>query len=379
MTLLQSLLSVLAVVLSLGAVVWIVRRARDRPLSLRWVFGTTLGGALSGALAFLVESRVFSWTGLSLAVTPSTELGAVLAAFLLVAPLEEALKVGVAWPAYAMRVIMSPRTGVVFGVCIGGGFSAVSSVAYLLTHPSGGLVGLRALLGIVAQLFCAALWGYALGNDARTGRRWLSGVWFVAVLVHGLYDHIAFGRGPGMLAMLVPLLAAMGILVWIASREVSLRDTAPSSFLPSLPDPPSLRVMRRALRRSDRGLMLHWIAFGALVNVGVMLACLGLSVYLGHRFGMDFSVADEADMRSNAPLVLLGSAVLVAFPVAGYLVARASGSTSVLEPAMAAAAALAGVVALLSVTAPIALIFALAVAPVAFGLACTGAWFGVNR
>jgi len=125
--------------------------------------------------------------------------------------------------------------------------------------------------------------------------------------------------------------------------------------------------------------MVHWIIFGALVNVGVILAALALAVYLGHRIGVDFAAADEADMRSNGPIVLLGAAVTMAFPVAGYLVARASGTTSVLEPAMATAVALFVVVTLLSMTAPVAVLFALAVAPVAFGLACGGAWLGLSR
>jgi hypothetical protein len=34
---------------------------------------------------------------------------------------------------------------------------------------------------------------------------------------------------------------------------------------------------------------------------------------------------------------------------------------------------------MLSVTAPIAVVVALAVAPVAFGLACVGAWLGLDR
>jgi hypothetical protein len=122
--------------------------------------------------------------------------------------------------------------------------------------------------------------------------------------------------------------------------------------------------------------MLHWIGVGALVNVGVVLAFLALAVYAGHRLGVDFAGADEADMRANGPIVLLGAAVLAAFPVAGYLVARASGATSVLEPALATGLAIFAVVALLSAMAPIAILFALALAPIAFGLACGGAWFG---
>ena len=125
--------------------------------------------------------------------------------------------------------------------------------------------------------------------------------------------------------------------------------------------------------------MVHWIILGAFVNVGVVIAALALAVYVGHQINVDFASADEADFRSNGPILLMGLAIVSAFPVAGYLVARASGTSSVLEPAMAAALAIAAAVVLLFLTAPLAVIFALAAAPVAFGLACGGAWFGLSR
>jgi hypothetical protein len=84
-------------------------------------------------------------------------------------------------------------------------------------------------------------------------------------------------------------------------------------------------------------------------------------------------------MRSATPLMLLGTAVLLAFPTSGYLVARASGSPSVLEPALANLLALAAMVTILALTAPIAVLFALAVAPVALGLSCAGAWIGLEE
>lgn len=198
------------------------------------------------------------------------------------------------------------------------------------------------------------------------------------MIVHALYDHLVFGRGPGTLVVTLPMLGLMSLLSWVALRDVAPRPDGPiSSRL--VPEPPSLDAMRRALSKSDRPLMIHWIAIGALVTLGVMLVSLALAVYAGHRIGIDFALADREDVRSSGPLVLLGSAVLAAFPIAGYLVARASSATSVLEPAMGAGLAIAAVVAMLSVTAPIAVAFALAVAPVAFVLACSGAWFGLSR
>jgi hypothetical protein len=165
----------------------------------------------------------------------------------------------------------------------------------------------------------------------------------------------------------------------------ALRDVVPAvkddwSRLPvHLPEPPSLRAMRRALQRTDRPLKLRWIAFGALVNVGTILLTVTIAVLLAHRVGIDLGMADETDMRSNGPLVLLGTALLVAFPISGYLVARASGTHSLLEPAFASGVAIGGAVFVLSVTAPSAVIFSLAVAPIAFGLACGGAWFGLDQ
>ena len=137
--------------------------------------------------------------------------------------------------------------------------------------------------------------------------------------------------------------------------------------------------MREALSPVDHRLMVRWILIGAFVTLGLVIALLGVAVVLGHRLGVDFSLANESDVRSSGPLILLGAAVLLAFPIAGYLVAKASAAHSVLEPALAAGLALAALVAMLFMTAPIGVLFALAVAPLAFGLACGGAWIGLER
>jgi hypothetical protein len=126
-------------------------------------------------------------------------------------------------------------------------------------------------------------------------------------------------------------------------------------------------------------LLVHWIILGTLVTLGVMIVALAAAVYVGHRVGLDFALADEGDVRSIAPLALLGVGFLTAFPIAGYLVARASAASSVLEPALGAGLALVAVVAFFSMAAPVSVVFALAVAPVAFALACGGAWFGLAR
>ena len=50
-----------------------------------------------------------------------------------------------------------------------------------------------------------------------------------------------------------------------------------------------------------------------------------------------------------------------------------------LEAAIAATLAIGGALVLLGLAAPVAVVFALAFAPVALGLACAGAWIGVSR
>jgi hypothetical protein len=63
--------------------------------------------------------------------------------------------------------------------------------------------------------------------------------------------------------------------------------------------------------------------------------------------------------------------------VSGFLVARASNVPTLLEPALAAALAIGALCVVLGLMAPIALVFAFAFAPVAFGLSCAGAWAGL--
>ena len=342
------------------------------------------GGALAGGGAVYLEHLVLGLTGLSTNATHVGVGGALLATFLFAAPLGEALKVGVIWPFYRSRKIVRPATGLSFAVVAAAGFASARMVASLVTAPVDLLQLLRLALAIPAHLFFAGLWGYALGAGRARGR-WFPLAWLSAMLLHGLYDHIVFGRGPGLLVAAAPLLAAMALVTWVLLRDVAKApESIPASsragtFFPTLPDPPSIGAVRRALSRADRPLLVHWIILGTLVTLGVMIVALAAAVYVGHRVGLDFALADEGDVRSIAPLALLGVGFLTAFPIAGYLVARASAASSVLEPALGAGFALVAVVGFFSMAAPVSVVFALAVAPVAFALACGGAWFGLAR
>jgi hypothetical protein len=246
---------------------------------------------------------------------------------------------------------------------------------------------LRALSCIVPHVASAVMWGATLGVRASTSRFAIA--WTLATLLRGGFDHIVFGRGPGVMILCLPLLFSIVGLAYAFARRAAAQHAAlgpvsggrsrrsRSSGLWS--EPPTVRQIWHALQPKQEPLMLQWIGLGMLVTAGVGLCTLGLALYTGHVIGLDFAAADEADVRSNGPLLLLAIAIGSAFPIAGYLVARASGTRSVLEPGLGAALAVLGCVLFLSVTTPLTAIFALALAPIAFVLASGGAWFGIAR
>jgi RsiW-degrading membrane proteinase PrsW (M82 family) len=374
------------VLLPLAGFVALLPRSERRHGKLPIVLGTIALGAVAFGPAELVERALGAWTGLEKYSRPN-ELSALLFTFLVAAPLEQGLKVAAVAPVWRSRHFHEPIDGIVYAAAAALGFVCAHSAVYLWSHDSARDI-VAALLAVPAHLFLAATWGYALGRDKykRLGGRLFNALWLVSVVFNGVFDTIVFARrSSAALIAVAPLLLCMGFVAFLASRDLLKRATPRASIGRtsrfSVIAPPSLRAMREALRRSERPVMLTWIAFGALVTTGVIAAMLAGAVALGHRIGVDFAAVDRGDAgaAAAAPLILLGSATLAAFPVAGYLVARASSTRSVLEPAMSAGLAIAGTLVLLGLAAPVAVVFAIAFAPIAFALACAGAWIGIAR
>jgi hypothetical protein len=300
--------------------------------------------------------------------------------FLFAAPLEEGAKVLAIWPLYSARRIPHVRAACVLAAAAGLGFASGEVTALVGLGSGTWLDGVRALLTVPPHVLSAIMWGAWLGTRTQSG--WFSLAWLVAMSLRGLFDHLILGRGPGLMVLAAPVCLALLALAYATARRAAFsapelgRGAGRASERWS--EPPSVNAVWQALQpRQQQPLMWVWIALGALVTLGVCLAALALAIFIGHRIGLDFATADEADVRSNGPLLLLGLAVGAAFPAAGYLVARASGTRSVLEPALGATLAALAAVLFLSLTTPIAAVFALALAPVAFVLASSGAWFGI--
>jgi hypothetical protein len=352
---------------------WLWRRLqRQRYLPGSRVATLMGAGALAAVLAHFVEKWALEYAGTSL-----TQAGVVslLAMLLFCAPLEEGLKVGVIWPLYVARRLLTGRIGALYAVIAAAGFAAVEVLLFTHSEGSTWLALLRAALAAPAHLFFAGAWGYMLGGGGRDRFFWIA--WFGATLLHGVYDHIVFGRGPALLVIVLPMLVLMAVGVVLLLRD---RGAIPSDRMTtfSLFEVPSSSV-RGSVSTRGRRVMLHWIVMGAFVNLGMTLCFLAGAVFLGHKYGVDFALADAPGFEGILPVALLGGALLAAFPVSAYLIARASRAVSVLEPAWATGASIFAVIGLFSVTEPTALVIAMGVAPVGFILACVGAWFGLER
>ncbi|WP_437679436.1 PrsW family intramembrane metalloprotease [Sorangium sp. So ce131] len=356
----------------------------------RFAIGTALLGALAYLPALLLEGFLQRWQGLD---KNAATLDAITLVYLFVvaAPLEQGLKVAAVAPIARLRAMDEPFDGLVYAAAAAFGFVSAHNAVYLWGRPLPSFDIVRALLAVPAHMVFASLWGYALGRERERkrplGGRRFNAAWMGAMLLNGAYDYIVFACRPVALLVAAPMLLGVGFVAFLAARDLLRRGASPQSsrrrerrFLPQL-GPPSLGSVREALRRTERPVTLSWIVFGALVTVGVMTTTLALAVALGHRFGVDFAAVDRGDASAAAaaPLLLLVAAAIAAFPLAGYLVARASSTGSVLEPAASAALAILGSLVLLGLAAPVAVVFATALAPIAFSLACAGAWIGTTR
>lgn len=346
------------------------------------IAGTTLLGLVVGALVQIGLSLALTFLGLDPRATPDDVV--VLAfGFLLAAPLEQGALAAATLPALRSNHNDAEMPALRFVLATAVGLLVAKAAILGASRPFEILLAARVWTMFVGQAALACLWGFVL---AVTRRRTLGGTgfgaaWLTAVVFTAALDHLLFLRGEGALVAALPLATFTASVALFVARNVARRAREPARkrrFFRT--ETPSIAVLRDALRRSERPVLLGWIAFGALVTVGVVTTTFAASVALGHRLGVDFAAVDRGrtGLETAPPLVLLGAGLLGGFPLAGYLVARASRSATVMEPALAAGIAIVAFAVLLGAAAPVALVFAIAGAPIAFAFACVGAWLGLH-
>ena len=346
-------------------------------------------GSVAALVSLVVVGRAATLTGLDVRVSAAGESGALVFLFFVVAPAQEAGKVAAAWPAFLSKHFDEPYDGVVYAASSALGFAAVENGFSLHAHPTGGIWLARALLALPAHVFFACFWGYALGRAKHSKARIpvFPAAFLASIVAHGLYAHFVYGRGPGALLAVTPLLAVMGFVAWLLARDLRLRGDRPSrvpsasggsrlSRLSIVTQPPSLSAVRSALTRADQPVKVRWVFFGSLVTIGAMIVGLGAGVLMARLLKVDLSTVDEHDVGAAAPVLLLGIGLLASFPTSGWLIARAAGVRTLLEPALACLLALVITLTGLGFAAPFTVVFALALSPIAWVLACFGAWIG---
>ncbi|MBM4360269.1 MAG: protease PrsW [Deltaproteobacteria bacterium] len=384
-------LSVLApVVVFYAAVSRSPRYARQAPL----LVSASATGLAAAVVAAAIERFVLRLAELE----PSSRAGTTtwfLYSLAVAAPLEMALTTSAVAPYWTLRRARrserwrerpTEREGVVFAGAAAVGLGAMRH-ALLAVRSHALLDAARLLASGFAFPLLAALWGYSLGKDPERGLRArnLGAVWLGSVVFLAVLDDLLLRRGA--LALLAGALVLGGLAATVAylwrdppPAVAPAESTGRLSLLFSAPAP-SIGAIREAFRQEDRPLTMRWLAIGVLVNAGAMLTGLVVAVLLGRRVAVDFAAVDRPDAGAAAlgPVSLLALGALAAFPVAGFLVARAAGTRSVLEPALSSAFAMLVLLVVFGLLAPSSLVFVIAVTPVAFALSCAGAWFGIAR
>lgn len=384
----------LAVAAPVAAFYVVVARAPRYARLFPLLVSTTATGLVVAVLAAALQRFVLRLAELS----PASRTGSTTWFFYSIAvaaPLEMALTVSALAPFWSLRRARrserwrerpTTKEGIVFAAAAALGMASMRH-AILASRSTSTLDLVRILGAGFAFPLLAALLGRVLGKEPERGLRarhfgvvWLGTVVFLAVL-----DDLLLYRGP------IALVAGGGVLLVLAATVAFLWRDPPAAVAPaessgrlsllfSAPAP-SIGAIREAFRQEDRPLTFRWLTVGVLVNAGALLTGVVVSVALGRRFGVDFSAVDRADAGTSAvgPIALLALGALGAFPVSGFLVARAAGTRSVLEPALSSAFAMLVLLLVFGLVAPAGLVFVIAVAPIAFGLSCAGAWFGTAR
>lgn len=330
----------------------------------------------------LVASYLLDSLGWTSRVQASGTAIAIASSLGIVVALEQSALVVVVWPVYRARRLERLGTAISAGVMAAAGFGVVHAVATLVTATSAWALT-SALTAWLTRVFATAIWASCLATTHSRYRHWFPLAWLLAVILDGLLRHLQEGRGPGWQFSTVPvLLILLTLTVSVRRRLLGEREsvifTRPSR-LGMLVDSHGLGSVRAAWHHAHRPALLHWIVGGAFVSFGANIVGVALGVSVARLLGIDLSRVNETDVAAAAPLTIIGLGVMLSYPIAGYLTAKASGADSVFEPGVAALVSICALTILLSLSAPVTIVLGLALAPIAFGLACLGAWLGLAR
>ena len=294
-------------------------------------------------------------------------------------PMGEGAKLAALWPAFSRRELRGPLEAVTAAALVSAIFALIRQIHALLSTPAPtGLFLLAQVLAVPAELLVSSPWAFVLGRSylRSNPRSGFLPAWLSAVVLRGVVAYLlGAARPPGLLAVGILLL---GLLPLVFLARDALRPGAVRLSIRRARHAVPGVDLRELLARKDAPVNLRWVTLGILVNQGALLCSLGVAVFAGNYLGVDFPSIDATSSASLGPVLFLICSALLSFPVAGFLLARASGALSLLEPALAAVLAIVGLAAVMGVAAPVVLAVVIACTPVALGLSCAGAWLGMR-
>ncbi len=292
-----------------------------------------------------------------------------------VAPIEEGLKILAFLPAFLNRRLFNePVDGLVYAAAASLGFASLENALYALEWGAELLVW-RALLAVPMHLVAGAVWGLGLAyvrlvRGGARGRLVAGAAVLAAVVVHGAYDILVDAGGRLSAAA---LLAAVAAALWLPLRALRKRSPFRSSILPPgeaklLAACPSCGGAGRVGERCPR----CEVRLAPLFYDGPAEPPLHLGWTLGAVAVLAAGAAGVALLvpvvGGRASLLVAGAFVLVGSVAVG----RISPGVTIAEPAVAGAAAT--IVYLLLVGGRLGA--ALVLSPVGLVLAVLGAWLG---
>jgi hypothetical protein len=345
-------------------------------------FWLSVGGAASAAPVLLLSNYILDSLGWTTLAARSGVVIALTASIGVIAPLEQSALAVVVWPAYRAHRLEGSGTAISAGALAAAGFGVVDCLVVMATANNvWTLVSVAA--AFVSRAFAAGLWSSVLSTSRSGHRHWFPVAWLLGAVLDGFMRHLQDGRGPLWRLAACPLLVGMVLFAVLAAKKLSLARESVVFARPTLrgilADPPGIGSMRAAWQHANRPALLHWIVGGAFVCFGANIVGFGLGIGVAHLVRIDLSRVSETDVGAMIPLVVVGIFVLLSYPVAGYLTAKASDADSVFEPGVAALISICAVTILLSLTSPVTIVLCLAIAPIAFALSCLGAWLGLER
>jgi RsiW-degrading membrane proteinase PrsW (M82 family) len=226
---------VLIPVLSLlPCVIWLVYffiQSRYKTPPLRLIFLTFLLGALATipalALNLIGQQLFYAFAG-------NTSISQILVLFIVVGPVEEAIKMLMVWIyAYRQPEFDEPLDGVIYSAAAALGFAAVENIVYL-TENNAMLVLLRGPLSNPGHALFSAVWGLALcraklvPNLPSLRLPILVQGWLVASLLHSIFDALLVGATKITLVFFAVLVGLMvALFFWVRSKIKFHAETSP--------------------------------------------------------------------------------------------------------------------------------------------------------